>query len=100
MLRIRSKQILTLCVAKYTIALKEKVLGSFIAYHNFPKVVNLRKAHNYRAKQLLAPAFVAFKKQCYMSKMHSELKELQDHKVKQHILRNWIQAVFNRQMQK
>lgn len=100
MLRIRSKQILTLCLAKYTIALKEKVLGSLIQYHNSDKVVNLRKAYNYRAKQLLAPAFVAFKKQCYMNKMHHELRELQDHRAKQAILRNWIRAVFNRQMQK
>ena len=100
MLRIKSKQILTLCQAKYQIALKEKVLGSLIAYHNSPKVINLRKAYNYRAKQLLAPAFVAIKKITYMYKMHQELKELQCHRVKQVILRNWIQAVFNRQMQK
>ena len=73
--------------------LMQKFFLAWKAYHHSPKVVNKSKAEIYRRKQLFAPSFVALKRFSFLRKMHSELREISDHRIKSKLLLRWVNAV-------
>lgn len=73
--------------------LMKKFFLAWQAYHHSPRVINKNKAAIYRRKQLFAPSFVALKRFSFLRKMHNELKEISDHRVKNKLLLRWINAV-------
>jgi len=71
----------------------EKFFMAWQAYHQSPRVMNKNKAEIYRRKQLFAPSFVALKRFSFLRKMHSELREISDQRVKSKLLLRWVNAV-------
>ena len=55
-------------------------------------------AKNYRAKQLIAPCFVALKRISFLAKMHKDIEAARQLRMRRNYLNHWIQRTLNKQM--
>jgi len=70
--------------------LASKAFRALFDHYSCPKSVASRKARTYRRQQLLAPSFVGLKRQCFLNKMHNEIREISSTKTVTAMFSHWM----------